>query len=52
MLYELKQSELASTQIILIDKEYSAPPTEFGLEVNERHMKLEDPEYPPLIPYL
>jgi hypothetical protein len=52
MLYELKQSELASTQIILIDKEYSAPPAEFGLEVNERHMKLEDPEHPPLIPYL
>lgn len=52
MLYELKESELASTQIILIDKEYSAPPEDLGLEVNVRHMKLEDPEHPPLIPYL
>jgi AAA domain len=52
MLYELKETELASTQIILIDKEYSAPPVELGIEVNERHMKLEDPEHPPLIPYM
>ena len=51
MLYELKQSELASTQIILIDKEYFlAPPDELELTVNDRHMKLSDPEHPPLIP--
>lgn len=52
MLYELKDSELAYTQIILIDKEYSAPLDELGLEVNNRHMTLEDPEHPPLIPYM
>jgi hypothetical protein len=52
MLYELKESELASTQIILIDKEYSAPPEDLELTVNDRHMTLEDPENPPLIPYL
>ncbi|WP_165070850.1 hypothetical protein [Paludisphaera rhizosphaerae] len=52
MLYELKLEELSLTQIVLIDKEYSAPPAKFDLEVNERHMKLEDPVSPPLIPYL
>ena len=51
MLYELKKTELASTQIILIDKEYSAPPVGLELSANDRHMKLNDPEHPPLIPY-
>lgn len=50
-LYELKKTELASTQIILIDKEYSAPPGALELSANDRHMKLNDPEHPPLIPY-
>lgn len=33
MLYELKETELAFTQIILIDKEFSAPPANIDLEV-------------------
>lgn len=51
MLYELKMGELNSTQLILIDKEYSAASEDLGLRVSARHMRPEDKENPPLIPY-
>ena len=51
MLYELKLSELASTQMIFIDKEYSPPPEDLGIAVMSRQMRPQDPSCPPLIPY-
>jgi hypothetical protein len=51
MLYELKLAELASTQMILIDKEYSSPPADLGLPVKSRQMRPKDSDCPPLIPY-
>ena len=51
MLYELKDTELKSTQIIVIDKEYLSPSTDLEIEVIDRHMRPDDPEFPPLIPY-
>jgi hypothetical protein len=52
MLYELKSGELANTQVLIIDKEFMAPPhavTE--LRISSRHMRPDDPANPPLIPY-
>ena len=49
MLYELKTGELASTQMILIDKEFSAPDVEYELEITSRLMRPNDPDNPPLI---
>jgi hypothetical protein len=51
LVYELKSAELAKTQIILIDKEYFPPPKTAKFEVESRHMKPNDPDNPPLIPY-
>jgi hypothetical protein len=51
MLYELKAGELTSTQMILIDKEYSPPPPGLGFNVLARQMRPADPAFPPLIPY-
>jgi hypothetical protein len=51
MLYELKESELSGTQMILIDKEYCPPPAGLVLPIVSRHMRPEDDEFPPLIPY-
>jgi hypothetical protein len=51
MIYELSEGELAQTQIVLIDKEFAAPPAESKLDIISRHMKPNDPENPPLIPY-
>jgi hypothetical protein len=51
MLYELKATELAGTQIILFDKEYAPPPANLKLAHVSRHMRPGDPENPPLIPY-
>jgi hypothetical protein len=51
LVYELKASELRTTQIILIDKEYSPPAAALGIGVRARHMRPGDREYPPLIPY-
>jgi hypothetical protein len=51
MIYELKATELAQTQFILIDKEFSPPAPEAGVEVSVRHMRPGDPQNPPLIPY-
>lgn len=57
LIYQLKADELSGTQFILIDKEYTAPPSGLGLRVDNRHMKPNDAskpndrENPPLIPY-
>jgi hypothetical protein len=51
MVYQLKAGELAGTQIIIIDKEYSPPSPLLGVDVHDRHMRPGDPDNPPLIPY-
>lgn len=51
MLYDLKASELRSTQMILIDKEFAAPARAVEFSTLERHMRPGDAENPPLIPY-
>ena len=51
MVYDLKATELAKTQIILIDKEYFPPPKNVRFRVESRHMRPMDEANPPLIPY-
>lgn len=51
LLYELKGGEFRNTQLILIDKEFSAPTDKTDFDLFERHMRPGDPENPPLIPY-
>jgi hypothetical protein len=51
LVYELKVTELSDTQFILIDKEYTPPAQGTKLRVQGRHMKPDDVENPPLIPY-
>ncbi|MBP2486023.1 rRNA maturation endonuclease Nob1 [Rhizobium leguminosarum] len=51
MLYGLKDGDLAHTQMILIDKEYLAPPTDFEINILSRHMQPDSTEHPPLIRY-
>lgn len=51
MLYRLKKAELAQTQVVLIDKEFLAPPTEAAQFVLSRHMQPDSSEHPPLIRY-
>ena len=51
LLYELKESELRETQLILIDKEFSAPETQARFTLAKRHMRPGDSANPPLIPY-
>ena len=51
MLYALKIEELSGTQIIVIDKEFSAPHSSLRIEIQSRHMRPGDRENPPLIPY-
>ncbi len=51
LIYELKAGELAGTQIVLIDKEYSPPASGLDVHVGHRHMRPGDKENPPLIPY-
>lgn len=51
MLYQLKATELNDTQLILIDKEFSTPAAKLNIAITERHMRPNDPENPPLIPY-
>ncbi|MGB0385147.1 MAG: AAA family ATPase [Ardenticatenaceae bacterium] len=46
-LYDLARSSLSTTQIIIIDKEYFAPPADKGLDVSEQYMSDDNP----LIPY-
>ena len=51
LIYELATSEFRDTQIILIDKEYFNPAENLVLNMSIRHMTLDKPVYPPLIPY-
>ncbi len=51
LVYELARDELAETQLVLIDKEYFEPSPDLDVAVQARHMTLDDPEFPPLIPY-
>jgi hypothetical protein len=57
LIYQLKADELANTQFILIDKEYTPPQRDLKLRVTNRHMKPNDSskendgQNPPLIPY-
>jgi hypothetical protein len=51
MLYELKTSELGATQLVFVDKEFSAPSSETNFTLIERHMRPGDDANPPLIPY-
>lgn len=51
LLYDLAQSELRDLQFILVDKEMFPPPEKFARTFACRHMKPDDPENPPLIPY-
>ena len=51
MLYDLSQTELKGTQFVLIDKELCVPPGNYEADFNSRHMKPDDENDPPLIPY-
>ncbi len=51
MLYELADGELAGTQFVLIDKEYSVPTNEHQFSLTSRHMTVDSDDDPPLIPY-
>lgn len=49
MLHELAETELKGTQFILIDKEIFRPKSSDTLNFQERHMKPDDKDNPPLI---
>lgn len=51
LVYDLATSELETTQIILIDKEFCAPPDDINIEILVRHMTPDDDSNIPLIPY-
>jgi hypothetical protein len=51
LLYDLKATEFHDTQIIMIDKEYCAPPVTATVSENARHMTPDNDEFPPLISY-
>jgi ABC-type transporter Mla subunit MlaD len=51
LLYDLKDGELRETQMVLIDKEFSAPDIPHLFTLFERHMRPGDKDNPPLIPY-
>jgi hypothetical protein len=51
MLYELKTGELSATQLVFVDKEFSAPASNSRFTLLERHMRPDDEANPPLIPY-
>lgn len=51
LVYELKSSELSTTQFVLIDKEFAEPPHDVDVSVSARHMRPDDEFNPPLIPY-
>lgn len=50
--YELATTELAETQFVIIDNEFTGPPATMNIEVKARHMANNSKENPPLIPYL
>lgn len=49
LLYELAETELRGTQLIVIDKEYYPPENDLSVKFSVRHMTTGDPEHPPLI---
>jgi len=49
MLHELSETELKSTEFIIIDKEIFRPKPRQLLTFQERHLKPDDAENPPLI---
>lgn len=49
-LYELVETSLSSTQIIIIDKEYFSPDN-YDVDFYERYLTPDEIENPPLIPY-
>jgi hypothetical protein len=49
LLYELAETELLGTQLIVIDKEYFPPEYDLSINFSVRHMTTGDPEHPPLI---
>lgn len=51
LIYELASGELENTQFVLIDKEFSSPPLDAPFDLAVRHMRPEDRQNPPLIPY-
>ena len=51
MLYKLKAGELASTQMVLIDKEFLPPDPSQVVDVLDRHMQPDSVEHEPLIRY-
>lgn len=57
LLYELKKGDLTGTQMIFIDKEFSAPLAELEVDIISRQMRPREPGAPldpttaPLIPY-
>ncbi len=51
MLHELAVNELRDTQFLIVDKELFTPAAEFPRKFSSRHMKPNDEEFPPLIPY-
>lgn len=52
LVYELASTELKNTQFIILDNEYTEPPSQLELGVKIRHMINGSEENPPLIPYL
>lgn len=51
LVYELAESELADHQFVVIDKEFCPPGDQLERTLYVRHMKVDDPEFPPLISY-
>ena len=51
LLYELADSELQNTQFILIDKEFCGPVGEIEVDIQSRHMRVDNDDEPPLIRY-
>jgi hypothetical protein len=51
MLHELADNELKGTQFIVIDKEIFRPKEKHEFQFQERHMKPDDKDNPPLIRY-
>ena len=50
-LYEMASGELKDLQMIIVDKEYYEPTSEYSNIIHSKHMTPDDPDYPPLIDY-
>jgi hypothetical protein len=49
--YELADGELKDTQFVIIDSEFTPPPSDRKFEFSSRHMKNGSKEFPPLVRY-